>query len=55
MAVVHIPISDKHQGYLSRKAEERNATRKKGDPEIRQSDVAKEIFVPALEREMKKG
>ena len=55
MAVVHIPITDKHQSYLGRIAEERNKHRKKGEPEIRQSDVAKEIFVPALEKEMKKG
>ena len=54
MAVVHIPITDKHQGYLGRIAEERNEKRKKGNPEIRISDIAKEIFVPALEKEMKK-
>jgi hypothetical protein len=54
MAIVHIPISDKHQGYLSRIADERNEHRKRGEPEIRISDVAKDIFVPALEKEMKK-
>jgi hypothetical protein len=49
MPVVHIPTSDSQFAWLASEAEKRNGHRKKGDPELSISNIAKEIFVPALE------
>lgn len=55
MPVVHIPVTDKHFGYLAQKATERNGKRKKGEKEIRVSDIAAEIFIPILNGVMRDG
>jgi hypothetical protein len=53
MPVVHLSISDKQFGYLTTVANERNRKLKRGETEIRVSDIALPIFTKALEEEMK--
>jgi hypothetical protein len=55
MPVVNIGATEKHYGFLCRKADGKNRTRKKGEPEVRVSDIAGPIFAKAMEEEMKKG
>jgi len=53
MPIVNLGVTEKTYGYLHRKVDEQNAKRKKGDPELRITDIASQIFNRAVELEMK--
>jgi hypothetical protein len=52
MPNVTVGVTEKAYRWLGRKADELNEKRKKGDPEVRISDVAGPIFNDALEVRM---
>ena len=52
MPNVTVGVTEKAYRWLGRKADELNEKRRKGDPEVRISDVAGPIFNNALEEEI---
>ena len=54
MPILHIPVSDKLFAWLSRETDRRNKLRKKGEKEVRITDVAKDKIVPFLDEQIEK-